>query len=507
LKNELAQKIINIFKKLKTYIISLKSKIFNLKNENKKEGFNGNSLTFTLWLYFVLFAASLFLILWFMQVIFLQSYYSSMKKGEVIKLASELEEAYIKGDFTEYMDKIAYKNVSNIFIYDLDGNLKYSSENSFRQNESLAQIPIHKNNFDIESIVAALINNPDKKINYTLKIDRVKSEMFIYGSVMKDADACIVMVTSIDPIDSTTSVLQNQLIYITIISLVIASVISIFISKNLSKPISKINETAKKLAQGNYDITFEKAGYTEIDDLADTLNFATEELSKTDKVRKELIANVSHDLRTPLTMIKAYSEMIRDLSGDNKDKREEHLKVIIDETDRLTRLVNDMMDLSKLESGLTKINKEKFDLSEVTKNILNGFKNINENEKCKISVDLPEKSIVFADKTKIEQVIYNLVTNAINHSGEEKNILVKITITGKKVKLQVIDNGPGISKEDLPHIWNRYYKADKTFKRASNGTGLGLSIVKNILEKNDAEYGVESEVGKGSTFWFELDKK
>ena len=206
-------------------------------------------------------------------------------------------------------------------------------------------------------------------------------------------------------------------------------------------------------------------------------------------------------------MIKAYAEMIRDLSGDNKQKREEHLKVIIDETDRLTRLVNDMMDLSKIESGILTINKEKFNFSQVASSLIDRIKLSSMETEHVIEYTIPNELYVYADRTKIEQVLYNLVINAIKHSGEGKrNINVKVTATQKRVKVEVIDDGVGISKKDLEHIWDRYYKASESFTRNVQGSGLGLSIVKNILLKHKSNFGVESTEGKGSNFWFDLER-
>ena len=360
----------------------------------------------------------------------------------------------------------------------------------------------------ISGIVDKILSSSNNKVSYTFKDQKFKSEIFVYGKLIKDKDACLVMVTSIDPIDATTSILQNQLIYVIIMALLISAIISIFLSKRISRPITSITQNARKLATGNYDVKFEKAGYTEIDELANTLNFTTNELAKTDKIRKELIANVSHDLKTPLTMIKAYSEMIRDLSGDIKEKREEHLQVIIDETDRLTRLVNDMMDLSKIESGFLTLEKEKFNYSEMINKIIENFKIIHEkDENCSFETEIPKDLYVLADKTKIERVLYNLISNAINHSGDDdknKEIKVKVTAYSKIIKTEIIDNGIGIKPEDITHIWDRYYKANKNYKRSNTGSGLGLSIVKEILIAHNCNYGVKSKVNEGANFWFEL---
>lgn len=472
-----------------------------------------NSLTFTLWLYFLAFAISIFLILWFMQVIMLQSYYSSMKKSEVIKLSSDIEETYKKGDFLDFLDNMAYKNASNIFIFDKNGEIIYSSSNQNQiqnppdKNNNISQFHSRLISIDTTGMVDKIKENEEQKISYMLRVDKPKTELYVYGKLIEGTEDYLVTVTSIDPIDATTSVLKSQLIYITIISLIISSITSIFISKRLSKPIVNITETAKKLAKGNYEVEFEKGGYEEADNLADTLNFVTTELAETDKIRKELIANVSHDLKTPLTMIKAYSEMIRDLSGDDKKKREEHIKVIIDETDRLSRLVVDMMDLSKIETGEDKLNKTRFNLNEVVENIVNGFRVLNnDNKNCEFKITSPKESIVVADKTKIEQVIYNLIINAVNNTGDDKKIDIRIILLGKRAKVEVEDNGVGIPKEKLANIWTRYYRVDKTYGRTSTGSGLGLSIVKNILDKHKSNYKVESEVGKGSKFSFDLER-
>lgn len=470
----------------------------------KSETKTTKTLTFKLWGYFITFAILIFIVLWFMQVIFLQSYYSSMKKSEIIRLSDEVEEEYFNGDYADKIDKLAYKNATYVFLFNTEGNVKYASagENINGLNIQSINRPI---TFNMDEITKKMINSPNGKLSYTLKLDRFKTEIFVYGRLLKDKNTCLVMVTSIDPIDATTNVLKSQLVYVTVIALIISSVVSIFLSKRISHPLQEMTNAAKKLGQGNYDVEFKKSGYVEIDELSDTLNYATKKLKQTDEVRKELIANVSHDLKTPLTMIKAYSEMIRDLSGENKEKREEHLNVIIEETDRLTRLVSDMMDLSKIESGLTTLTKTEFNLSEVVKKIVSGF-NIIQDENCSIKVDVPNEAYVLADKTKIEQVVYNLVANAINHSGENKDIKIKIVSNSKRYKLLVEDNGPGIKKEDLPNIWNRYYKTADTYKRANSGSGLGLSIVKNILDKHNSNFGVDSIVGKGTTFYFDLEK-
>ena len=468
-----------------------------------------------LWVYFILLAVIIFVLLWFMQVVFLQTYYSTMKKAETAQIGIEVENIFKNAlDYKDEIDKTAYKNSASIYIFNMDGelfytNASYTSQNYYSESQSglLAQMPGRNVSVDISDIATDIAESPTKRISYTLNIDKLKTQIYVYGKTIPDTEYCYVILMSIDPIDATSSVITSQLIYITIISLILSTIISLFMSKRLSKPIKKMNDTAKKLSKGDYNIVYTYIYYEELDELADTLNKATNSLERTDEIKRELIANVSHDLKTPLTMIKAYSEMIRDLSGDNKEKREEHLKVIIDETDRLTRLVNDMMDLSKIESGIISINKEKINFTEMASSLIDRIKLSSIDTEHTIEYIIPKDLYVLADKTKIEQVLYNLIINAIKHSGEgKKKILIKATATQKRVKVEVIDNGVGISKEDLEHIWDRYYKASDSFTRQVQGSGLGLSIVKNILIKHSSDFGVESELGKGSNFWFDLER-
>ena len=467
-----------------------------------------------LWLYFIILAVIIFVMLWFMQVVFLQTYYSTMKKAETAQLGTEVESAFINAlDYKDQIDNMAYKNSASIYIFNMEGELFYTNTsfggqyNPLTQQGTQAQMPGRNVSIDISDIAQKLEESTNKKISYTLEIDRFKSQVYVYGKEITGTDYCYVILMSIDPIDATSSVITSQLIYITIISLIISTVISLFMSRRISRPIMQMNENAKKLGKGDYNINFEKCGYEELDELADTLNTATHSLERTDEIRRELIANVSHDLKTPLTMIKAYSEMIRDLSGENKQKREEHLKVIIDETDRLTRLVNDMMDLSKIESGIITINKEVFNFSELASSLIDRIKISKMDTEHNIEYSIPKDIYVYADKTKIEQVLYNLIVNAIKHSGEGKrNIQVNVNANQKRVKVEVVDDGVGISEENLKHIWDRYYRASESFTRNVQGSGLGLSIVKNILIKHSSDFGVESEVGKGSNFWFDLER-
>ena len=298
---------------------------------------------------------------------------------------------------------------------------------------------------------------------------------------------------------------MNQYLYIALIVILISVVVAFFLARRISNPIIKMKDEANKLAQGNYDAHFETKSFSEINDLASTLDDATEKLSKVNDLRKDLVANVSHDIKTPLTMIKAYAEMIKDISGDDPKKRDEHLDVIIQETEYLDKLVSDMSELSKLQSGVIELSRNNFDLKDCTNKVVLLLSQIINEKNVNLILDLDD-CVVYADEIKISQVIYNYLSNALKYSGDNTKITVRIRNYEDKVRLEVSDQGNGISEEALPFIWDRYYKVDKNFNRSVNSSGLGLAIAKAILEAHKAKYGVESKLKEGSTFWFELSK-
>ena len=304
------------------------------------------------------------------------------------------------------------------------------------------------------------------------------------------------------PMTSTVDTLGAQFWWIAAAGIVFAVLFALIVSKSISSPIVKMNAAAKKLAAGNYEPDFAEEGHKETRELARTLNFAAEEISKADVQRRELIANVSHDLRTPLTMITGYAEMMRDIPGENTP---ENLQTIIDEANHLSALVNDMLDLSRIDTEGKAPQKQRFSITETIKRVLGRYSALIAHEGYRIVFEPNGEAFVFADEIMTVQVLYNLINNAVNYTGEDKTVVIRQQITAQKVKISISDSGEGISPEHIPYIWDRYYKLDKVHRRAAVGSGLGLSIVKSALSRHGAAFGVESKLGAGSTFWFELD--
>ncbi len=340
------------------------------------------------------------------------------------------------------------------------------------------------------------------------------ADVFHYGSDIMKAqkvgymgEGAYVLVTySLTIVHGTVKTLQIYLIIVGVIVLLGSLLVTYAFSQKLTRGLKSMSDTAVKLAEGDYTVKFTNADYTEMAQLSDTLNYVRDEVKKSEDFRREILANVSHDLKTPLTMIKAYASMIKEISGDNKEKREKHLQVIIDEADRLTGLVNDVLSVSKLQSNIEEINFKVFNLTELVYGIINRFGYLQESQGYNLMVDIDKDLYTRADEEKISQVIYNLLGNAANYTGKDKTVYIslKADLDGKRIKFSVRDTGKGISKEALPEIWDRYYRVKENHQRPVKGTGLGLNIVKVILQNHAFDFGVDSTIGEGSTFWVDF---
>ena len=441
---------------------------------------------------FLLFTILILGILWFFQFLFLNSFYKDQKINDIKSVVEKIKKNQTINEINEVaLDKSICVEIANK-NYDVIYSSRYFGKGCISGNDLT-----NSYKFDF-------ISNNKEEETYEMIHEKYKSKTLVYG-VKLDNNNIAFLSTSLEPTKGIISLIRKQLIVITIISLLLSYLLAILISNHISKPIKEINNEAKNLANGNYNPIKEESNIEEIEELKNTLNDVKEELSKTDELRRDLMANVSHDLKTPLTMIKAYAEMSMDLHSNNEEKRKQDMNTIIQETDRLTILVNDILELSKMQSNM-EIEKEEFDLIELTKEILNRYQLYQETENYQFILNHNKESImIFADKKKIEQVIYNLINNAINYTGEDNK--VEINIQEKEdILVEIKDTGKGIKEEDLPYIWDRYYKNKKKHKRNLIGTGLGLNIVKTILETHNYPYGVKTKKDKGTTFYFKIPK-
>jgi len=452
-----------------------------------------NSLKFNIWCYLILFSIIILAFLWFFQVVSLKSYYELSTKKEIDTVVDKVKDNYSSKTYKDYFNKLSFKTDMCIELY--DGMTRTYS--SFSCNTKSIEFSNEKRNFILE-------NNTSQ--GYEIEDQKINSKVLLYGIKLEEGKYAFVE-ASLLPVDSTVSILKEQLLIVSIAVCVLSLLIAFFISRRISKPIEVMNDNAKKILEGKYDVTFDSdSTVDEINELNNTLNYTSRELLKTEELRRELMSNVSHDLKTPLTMIKAYAEMVRDLTYKNKEKRDKNLNVIIEETDRLNLLVNDILDLSKYQANTIKLEYSEFDINSLIKEIINRYEIYTLKDGYNLKYKDIGKKYVIADKKRIEQVIYNLINNALNYTGDNKEVTINLIddIDNDIVRIEISDTGKGIAKKDIPLIWDKYYKVDKTYSRIHIGTGIGLSIVKNILELHKVNYGVDSTIGKGTTFYFEV---
>ena len=451
----------------------------------------------------MIFAVVILMLIWLFQYVFFDKYYESAKLRDIVKVADQIEQVRDAQQRKNLCEKLAFENNLCIMITDGSGN-KVIGANNLGEYSTLYTDVMYNFSRHVYDLKAKVIKSRDGKLTETVTTEDTSFKGLIYGKkiTQNGVTEFLFVESSLEPIDSTISILREQLIYITVILIEFAFLITLFISKRISRPITSITNTAKQFAAGEYDMDFKGEGYKEVEELSNVLNNAKNEIRKVSDLRKDLIANISHDLRTPLTMVKAYAEMIRDLSGDNPEKRNEHIGIIIDEADRLSALVDNLLELSKLESGNMELEMTDFSIVEKIQDCMTRYTLLIEQNGYDIKYEPDEDRIITADMQKLDQVIYNFINNAINYTGDEKVIRIRQINKSDCVRIEVTDNGKGISKELLPLIFDRYYR-DAKVKRAVVGTGLGLSICKEILKKHGFAFGVSSVEGEGSTFWFE----
>ncbi len=495
----------------------------------------GVSIQWRLLAYLSIFVVFILLVLWVFQVQMLNRFYENIKQQEMKKIADSLVAVLGDDEATEravYAGAVDYSTC--ICVYRIEGPLARQVASADVSGDCI----IHHVTGDHLAALYNYAKNNDGL--YTGKVqfrsggmvwldedghpytDTAHGNGGIFGEKIPDGslqngdisalyiqtltgaddkEYVIMLDAGLTPMSATVSTLKTQFWWIAVTLLLGALLLAYLMSRRISRPLIRMNEAARSLAEGRYDVQFLGQGYRETRELAATLNYAAAELSKTDTLQKELIANVSHDLRTPLTMIRGYGEVMRDLPGENTP---ENVQVIIDETNRLSELVNDMLDLSRLQAGTRTPEFYVFDLTDTVRSVMLRYEKLTGHDGYTVTFSADENVSIYADRTMILQVVYNLINNAINYCGEDRRVDVLQRVTNGRVRICVRDFGSGIEPEQLPLIWDRYYKVDRVHRRAMIGTGLGLSISKGVLELHGALYGVNSTPGHGSEFWFEL---
>ena len=450
---------------------------------------------------FVVFALFLMTIIWGLANFFMDTYYERARTQEVIRTANALSTQFrqSRNDFASYASQTANSNGMYVRVDTPSESLVFDGAN--------AAIDADEFSKDIERISSKLVDTSVGSVSETRLVPGQAGSRLVYATHLNAGgeENSLYIIAPLHPDPSTIRILRNMLLYISFIVMLASFVLAYMLSRRISLPIENLTRSATELSQGNYNVKFDGSSFTETKELAKALNKASYEMEKTDFYQREIIANVSHDLKTPLTMIRSYAEKIMDISGDNPDRRNADLNVIISETERLNKLVGDILSVSNMQSNNIELHMETFDIVEAARDVYESFNVLSSSQGFEIYFHPCKACYVVGDRTRIMQVMTNLVDNAVKYSGMDKYIDIKLSKGNKKVTFHCIDHGVGIPSDEISHVWDKYYRTSANHERAIEGTGLGLAIVKGILNLHNAKYGVESKEGKGSDFWFELE--
>ncbi len=335
----------------------------------------------------------------------------------------------------------------------------------------------------------------------------------------------ILLRTNVESLQANANIANTFLAYAGIVVAALVSIVLFFATRSFVRPLEELSKIATKMSHLDFDVKYHVTTKDEIGQLGQSINLLSEKLEKTisdlksannqlqtdieqkvqiDEMRKEFLSNVTHELKTPIALIQGYAEGLKDNITEDLESREFYCDVIIDEADKMNKMVKKLLTLNQIEFGNNMVEMERFDIVALVRSVLE-FSNIliKQNE-IKVFFQQSEPVDVWADEYMIEEVVTNYLTNAIHHAKNEKVVDIKIIKKENAVRISVFNTGEPIPEEDIEKIWIKFYKVDKARTREYGGSGIGLSIVKAIMESHNKPYGVINH-SNGVEFWFELD--
>lgn len=435
---------------------------------------------------------------------FVSSQYRSMlKQCDTIKLY--YTEAYDPNsetklslpDFEEKLSTISYHTGTRILLLNQGENVIEDTEANSALLGTIAQHDVFSRTLKGETITYIGELTPYEKETVIV----TATPIVLNGQT----DAAVIMYAPYPSIKKDITYVYNLTLICLIIIMFVTFVSTYVFSRSMTLTFKAFNTTAKEIASGNFSARIEDNSFSEeVSELAYSMNYMAEELEKLEDLRKDFIANISHDFRSPLTSIRGYVQAVMD-GTIPPEKYDKYLNIVISETDRLTKLTNDILLLSKMENKVLIPEREDFDLHEMIRNVLLQFEQKIVDKGIVLTLLMAQEDIsVNADYNQINRTITNLLDNAIKFCSKNDEIIVETSLSDNKVLVSVKDNGPGISEEDIKHIWTRFHKADRSRGMDKKGVGLGLSIVREIIKAHGETIEVYSQLGKGTSFVFTL---
>lgn len=467
------------------------------------------------------------LLCWFINTTLLGDYYISHKKDVLIDTFQTVDNAYTDGDGDsedfqiELEKKCANSNITLMVISSNGTIIQSNVSNKDMLLEQFLEIM-----FSAQSQEAVVIENTESYIVEKTPDTRLKSDYLVLCGTLQNGNQ-ILLRTALESIKESVGIANRFLAYVGIASVILCAIILYFVTRRITNPILQLAEISKRMTNLDFEAKFHSRGENEIDFLGEHMNQMSETLEKTiselksannqlkidiekkeqiDEMRKEFISNVSHELKTPIALIQGYAEGLQECINDDAESREFYCEVIMDEAEKMNRMVKNLLTLNQLESGNEQVVFERFDIVEVIQGVINATAILREQNGIDLTFQMEEPMYVWADEFKTEQVLTNYISNAIHYASGEKRIVITVKNIEGIVRISVFNTGNPIPESEVEHIWEKFYKVDKARTREYGGNGIGLSIVKAIMESFHRDCGVIN-YEDGVEFWFELDGK
>ena len=457
--------------------------------------------------------------------IVLENFYIYSKTATIKQVYQKVNDYYntenTNVDLETELKKIAYKNNFDILIKTDTNLIIFTSDREFLSSTYILK--------DINEIKSKNIEENETKINVKVTTDEVNNVSYMFLTGILDNGYVLYIRMPISPIEESVKISNTVLLMIGGITLVVAGIIASFISRKFTNPILQLNDIANKMAKldfsKKYRITDTEDEINElgrsINTMSDKLEATIKELqknnielekdieekSKIDEMRKQFISDVSHELKTPIALIQGYAEGLIENVKSDEESRKFYAEVILDETNKMDKLVKQLLELMKLEYGKREFDNEKFNINELINEVLRKCSVMINEKNIKVYFENKEPIYVYADEFYMDQIITNYLTNAIKHAEEvekENKIEIKVEKVSNKIRVSVFNTGENIPEEDLQRIWGRFYKLDSSRNRQDGGSGIGLALVKAIMNNYQNEYGVENKKN-GVEFYFDMD--
>ena len=474
-----------------------------------------------------LLVAGAILLCWVLNTTLLPRYYMHNKKEVLMENYQTISNASAQNELESDEFAVTFDNLcsnGNIMalILQQDGKVLRSSVNDLDAlRTEFWDVLLHGDKMEV------LYSN--KQYQLLRKTDtRLDSEYLVLVGVLENGDM-VLMRTAVESIRESAAISNRFLLFAGAAAIVSSLLVAFFVTRHITKPLQQLTDISKRMVDLDFNAKYEsnQSNSYEVEELGNHINRLSENLERTiselktanvelqddiekkiqiDEMRKEFLSNVSHELKTPLALIQGYAEGLQECINDDEESREFYCDVIIDEADKMNRMVKKLLTLNQLEFGKDQVVMERFNMTELINGVANSTKILREQKNIALELENPEEAWVWGDEFKVEEVITNYISNAINHADGEKVIRVFYTRSEDKLRVSVFNTGQPIPEEDIDKIWVKFYKVDKARTREYGGSGIGLSIVKAIMDSFHQQCGVINHED-GVEFWMELSTK